>query len=79
MRKRSAADCSQRPVYWQGYCPDAPAGHQKKKKQSKMAKLKAAAEFNLRLKIKRICGELPVGAISEMARYAGVSMNTMSS
>jgi hypothetical protein len=43
-----------------------------------MAMLKAAAEFDLRLKIKRICGELPVGAISEMARYAGVSMNTMS-
>jgi len=78
MRKRSAADCSQRPVYWQGCGPDVPAGH-RKKKQSKMAMLKAAAEFDLRLKIKRICGELPVGAISEMARYAGVSMNTMSS
>jgi len=43
-----------------------------------MAKLKAAAEFNLRLKIKRICGELPVGTINEMARYAGVSINSMS-
>ena len=48
------------------------------KKQSKMARLKALSELDLRLKIRRICGELPVGAISEMARYAGVSMNTMS-
>lgn len=43
-----------------------------------MPRLKAPTELDLRIKIKRICGELPSGAITNMAQYAGVSMSTVS-